>query len=154
METNDITMIYNPLNLSIKKLRAYNVERYHYLSGILDILIYHLQVEKKYTLTQDSIYKHFEIHNIKTVRKREKFNLAIAQLVGSNMIDIAPDGIISLTTKGIEAYNNQLFHSIAANLYMANRSNHLAKVAILAASVLSVISIACTIIISLCNTQV
>ena len=101
MENNDLIMVYNPLNLSIDKLREYNVEKYHFLSGILDILIYHLQVEKKYTLTQDSIYKHFVMHKIKTVRFREKFNLAIAQLVGSDMIDIAQDGIITLTTKGI-----------------------------------------------------
>lgn len=153
MENNDLIMVYNPLNLSIDKLREYNVEKYHFLSGILDILIYHLQAEKKYTLTQDSIYKHFVMHKIKTVRFREKFNLAIAQLVGSDMIDIAQDGIITLTTKGIEAYNNQLFHSIAANLYSAERSNHLAKVAIIAASALSVISILCTIIIALCNNQ-
>ena len=144
-------MVYNPLNLSIEKLRKYNVEKYHFLSGILDILIFRLQVEKKYTLTQDDIYKHFALHNIKTIRLREKFNLALAQLVGSDMIDIAPDGIISLTTKGIEAYNNQLFHSIAANLYSAERSNHLAKVAIIAASTLSVISILCTIIIAICS---
>ena len=151
MGANDITMVYNPLNLSIEKLRKYNVEKYHFLSGILDILIFRLQVEKKYTLTQDDIYKHFALHNIKTIRLREKFNLALAQLVGSDMIDIAPDGIISLTTKGIEAYNNQLFHSIAANLYSAERSNHLAKAAIIAASALSVISILCTIIIALFN---
>ena len=149
MEANDVTMIYNPLNLSIEKLREYNVEKYHFLSGTLDILIYHLQVEKKYSLTQDDIYKHFVLHNMKTVRIREKFNLAIAQLVGSDMIDIAPDGIISLTTKGIEAYNSQLYHSIAANLYSAERSNHLAKVAIIAASALSVTSILCTIIIAI-----
>lgn len=153
MGVNDITMIYNPLNLSIEKLREYNVEKYHFLSGILDILIYHLQVEKKYTLTQDDIYKHFMQHNIKTVRLREKFNLAIAQLVGSDMIDIDLDGIVSLTTKGIDAYNNQLFHSIAANLYSADRSNHLAKAAIIAASSLSVISILCAIFIALCNNQ-
>ena len=151
MGANDITMIYNPLNLSVEKLRAYNVERYHFLSCILDILVYRLQVEKMYSLTQEDIYKHFEMHNIKTERLREKYNLAIAQLVGSDMIDIAPDGIISLTTKGIEAYNNQLFHSIAANLYSAERSNHLAKVAIIAASTLSVISILCTIIIAICS---
>ena len=144
-------MIYNPLNLSIEKLRKYNVEKYHFLSGILDILIYRLQVEKKYTLTQDDIYKHFTLHNIKAVRLKEKFNLAIAQLVGSDMIDIAPNGIFSLTTKGIEAYNNQLFHNIAANLYSAERSNHLAKVAIIAASALSVTSILCTIIIAICS---
>ena len=153
MENSDF-MIYNPLNLSIEKLRAYNVERYHFLSGILDILIYHLQVEKNYSLTQDGIYKHFEMHNLKTERQREKFNLAIAQLVGSDMLDVAPNGIISLTAKGIDAYNNQTFHSIAASLYMAERSNHLAKAAIIAASVLSVISIACTIIITICNNQV
>lgn len=151
MEANDITMIYNPLNLSIEKLRKYNVEKYHFLSGILDILIYRLQVEKKYTLTQDDIYKHFTLHNIKAVRLKEKFNLAIAQLVGSDMIDIVPNGIFSLTTKGIEAYNNQLFHNIAANLYSAERSNHLAKVAIIAASALSVTSILCTIIIAICS---
>lgn len=153
MGANDITMVYNPLNLSIEKLRKYNVEKYHFLSGILDILIFRLQVEKKYTLTQDDIYKHFALHNIKTIRLREKFNLALAQLVGSDMIDIAPDGIISLTTKGIEAYNNQLFHSIAANLYSAERSNHLAKVAIIAASTLSVLSILCTIIVAICSHQ-
>ena len=148
MRENDVTMIYNPLNLSIEKLRKYNVEKYHFLSGILDILIYHLQVEKKYTLTQESIYRHFVMHDIKTIRFREKFNLARAQLVGSDMIDINPDGIISLTTKGIETYNNQLFHGIAANLYSAERSNHLAKVAIAAASILSVVSIVCTIIVA------
>ena len=90
MGANDITMVYNPLNLSIEKLRKYNVEKYHFLSGILDILIFRLQVEKKYTLTQDDIYKHFALHNIKTIRLREKFNLALAQLVGSDMIDIGP----------------------------------------------------------------
>lgn len=122
-----------------------------YISGILDILIYRLQVEKMYSLTQDDIYKHFEMHNIKTERLREKFNLAIAQLVSSNMIEINPNGIVLLTEEGLRAFNNQLFHSIAANLYSAERSNHLAKVAIIAASLLSVISILCTIIIAICS---
>lgn len=122
-----------------------------YISGILDILIYRLQVEKMYSLTQDDIYKHFEMHNIKTERLREKFNLAIAQLVSSNMIEINPNGIVSLTEEGLRAFNNQLFHSTAANLYSAERSNHLAKVAIIAASLLSVISILCTIIIAICS---
>ena len=151
MSYNDTMYIYNPLNLSIEKLRAYNVERYHFLSGILDILVYRLQVEKTYSLTQEDIYRHFEMHNIRTERLREKFNLAIAQLVGSDMIDISPSGVITLTTKGFEAYSNQQFHSIAANLYSAERSNHLAKVAIIAASTLSIISILCTIIIAICS---
>lgn len=149
MNNNDTIYIYNPLKLSIEELRAYNVERYHFLSVILDILIYRLQVEKMYSLTQDDIYKHFEMHNIKSERLREKFSLAIAQLVGSNMIDINPNGIVSLTEEGLRAFNNQLFHSIAANLYSAERSNHLAKTAIIAASALSVISILCTIIIAI-----
>jgi len=134
MSYNDTIYIYNPLNLSIEKLRAYNVERYHFPIGILDILVYRLQVEKMYNLTQEDIYRHFEMHNMRTERLREKYNLAIAQLVGSDMIDITSNGIITLTTKGFEAYNNQQYPSIAANLYSAERSNHLAKVAIIAAS--------------------
>ena len=151
MNYNDTVFIYNPLNLSIEKLREYNVERYHFLSGILDILVYRLQLEKAYCLTQDDVFRHFEMHNMRTERLREKYNLAIAQLVGSNMIDIAPNGIITLTAKVFEAYNHQLFHSIAANLYSAEHANHLANVAIIAASALSVISILCTIIIAICS---
>lgn len=63
------------------------------------------------------------------------------------MIDFTDEGIIGLTNKGLDAYDSQIFHSIAANIYTAERSNHLAKVAIIAASLLSVISIVCSIII-------
>ena len=153
MSYNDTIYIYNPLNLSIEKLRAYNVERYHFPTGILDILVYRLQVEKVYCLTQEDIYMHFEMHNMRTERLREKNNLAIAQLFGSDIIDIAQNGILTLTTKGFEVYNNQQYHSIAANLYSAERSNHLAKVAIIAASTLSVLSILCTIIVAICSHQ-
>ena len=140
-------MIYNPLNLPIDKLREYNVEKYHFLSTILDILVYHYQVKKKYDLTKEGIFKHFQEHNLRIKKEREKFNLSIAQLVGSKMILISDDGVIKLTDKGIDAYDCQLFHSIAANLYSAECSNYLAKVAIIAASILSVISIVCSVII-------
>ena len=30
-------MVYHSLNLPIEKLREYNIEKYHFLSGILDI---------------------------------------------------------------------------------------------------------------------
>lgn len=151
MTNNDITLIYNPLNLSIEELRTYNVERYHFLSGILDILTLHFQVEKAYNLTQDDIYKHFQNHKMIIEKQREKFNAAIAQLKGSDMIMFSPEGYVGLTDKGLQAYDSQLFHTIAANLYSAERSNHLAKVAIIAASVLSIISILCTIIVAICK---
>lgn len=142
-----VTMIYNPLNLPIDKLREYNVEKYHFLSTILDVLVYHLQVKKKYDLTADGIFRHFQEQNLMIEKEREKFNLAIAQLKGSGMIEFTDEGIIGLTNKGLDAYDCQIFHSIAANIYTAERSNHLAKVAIIAASLLSVISIVCSIII-------
>lgn len=141
-----VTMIYNPLNLPIDKLREYNVEKYHFLSTVLDILVYHQQVKKKYDLTADGIFRHFQEQNLMIEKEREKFNLAIAQLKGSGMIDFTDEGIIGLTNKGLDAYDSQIFHSIAANIYTAERSNHLAKVAIIAASLLSVISIVCSII--------
>ena len=141
-----VTMIYNPLNIPIDKLREYNVEKYHFLSTVLDILVYHQQVKKKYDLTADGIFRHFQEQNLMIEKEREKFNLAIAQLKGSGMIDFTDEGIIGLTNKGLDAYDSQIFHSIAANIYTAERSNHLAKVAIIAASLLSVISIVCSII--------
>lgn len=140
-------MIYNPLNLPIDKLREYNVEKYHFLSTVLDILVYHQQVKKKYDLTADGIFRHFQEQNLMIEKERVKFNLAIAQLKGSGMIDFTDEGIIGLTNKGLDAYDSQIFHNIAANIYTAERSNHLAKVAIIAASLLSVISIVCSIII-------
>jgi hypothetical protein len=143
------TFIYNSLNLPIEEQRKYNLEKYHFLSGILDILTLHLQLIKAYNLTQDDIYKHFVPHKLNANREREKFNTAIAQLVGSGMIEIRDDGIVTMTEKGIEAYDCQLFHSIAANLYAADRSDHLAKVAIFAASVLSFVSIISSIIIAI-----
>ena len=143
----DRTPTYNPLNLSIEEQRKYNMEKYHFLSGILDIIIFHFQVERGYHLTLDNIYKHFRNHKLKTEREREKFNAAIAQLVGSEMIEINAHGIVGLTDKGINAYDCQLFHGIAANLYAADRAEHLAKVAIKAASILSVIAILCTIFV-------
>jgi hypothetical protein len=147
MTDDKIIMIYNPLNLPIDKFREYNVEKYHFLSTILDILVYHQQVKKKYDLTADGIFRHFQEQNLMIEKEREKFNLAIAQLKGSGMIDFTDEGIIGLTNKGLDAYDSQIFHSIAANIYTAERSNHLAKVAIIAASLLSVISIVCSIII-------
>lgn len=143
--------VYHSLNLPIEKLREYNIEKYHFLSGILDILILHLEAEKRYSLTEDGIYRHFQNQNLKFENEREKFNAAIAQLVGSGMIKIDDNGIVCMTNEGIDAYNCQLFHGIAANLYAADRSEHLAKVAIIAASVLSFISIICTIISIFCN---
>ena len=143
------TFIYNSLNLPIETQRKYNLEKYHFLSGILDILTLHLQLIKEYNLTQDDIYKHFIPHKLNIAREREKFNAAIAQLVGSGMIEIGDDGIVSMTEKGINAYDCQLFHSIAANLYAADQSNHLAKVAIIAASILSFVSIVCSIVVAI-----
>ena len=64
-------------------------------------------------------------------------------------IEIREDGIVTMTEKGIEAYDCQLFHSIAANLYAADRSDHLAKVAIIAASILSFVSIVCSIVVAI-----
>ena len=144
-------LVYHTLNLPIEKLREYNVEKYHFLSGILDILLLHLEAEKNYNLSEDDIYRHFQNQNLKFEKEHEKFNAAIAQLVGSGMIEIDYNGIVRMTKDGINAYNCQLFHGIAANLYAADRSDHLAKVAIIAASVLSVISIICTIIAIICN---
>ena len=147
MYNNSSIEVYHSLNLPIKKLREYNVEKYHFLSGILDVLLLHLQAEKKYNLSEDNIYKHFQNQKLHF----EKFNAAIAQRVGSGMIKIDDSGIVMMTNDGISAYNSQIFHSIAADLYAADRSNHLAKVAIIAASLLSLISIACTIISICCN---
>ena len=147
--TDNSTFIYNSLNLPIEAQRKYNLEKYHFLSGILDILTLHLQLIKEYNLTQDDIYKHFIPHKLNIAREREKFNAAIAQLVGSGMIEIGDDGIVSMTEKGINAYDCQLFHSIAANLYAADQSNHLAKVAIIAASILSFVSIVCSIVVAI-----
>lgn len=96
MDAENVTMIYNPLNLPIDKLREYNVEKYHFLSTILDILVYHYQVKKKYDLTKEGIFKHFQEHNLRIKKEREKFNLSIAQLVGSKMILISDDGVIKL----------------------------------------------------------
>ena len=152
MEANEVTKIYNPLNLSIKELREYNVEKYHFLSGILDIIILHFQITKCYNLTIEDIYKHFQNQKLNIEKEQEKFNAAIAQLKGSDIIMFSNDGFVGLTEKGLTAYNTQLFHSIATNLYSAERSNHLAKTAIIAASILSGISILCTIIIALCKT--
>lgn len=142
------TPIYNALNLPIKEIRVYNVEKYHFLSYILEIVFLHYQVEKKYSLTEDDIYRHFQNQKLNFEKEREKFNAAIAQLVGSGMIIIDNNRIVGLTNNGIDAYNSQLYHSIAANLYAADRSEHLAKVAILAASVLSFVSIVCSIVIA------
>ena len=147
--TDNSTFIYNSLNLPIEAQRKYNLEKYHFLSGILDILTLHLQLIKEYNLTQDDIYKHFIPHKLNIAREREKFNAALAQLVGSGMIEIGDDGIVSMTEKGINAYDCQLFHSIAANLYAADQSNHLAKVAIIAASILSFVSIVCSIVVAI-----
>lgn len=141
----EITHIYHSLNLPIEKLREYNVEKYHFLSGILDILVFHSQTKGYFDLTLDGIYKHFQNHNLKIENEREKFNAAIAQLTGSGMIAFNGN-VVGLTDKGLDAYDKQLFHSIAASLYSAERSNHLARVAIIAASILSVISILCTVI--------
>ena len=147
--TDNSTFIYNSLNLPIEAQRKYNLEKYHFLSGILDILTLHLQLIKEYNLTQDDIYKHFIPHKLNIAREREKFNAAIAQLVGSGMIEIGDDGIVSMTEKGINAYDCQLFHSVAANLYAADQSNHLARVAIIAASILSFVSIVCSIVVAI-----
>jgi hypothetical protein len=147
--TDNSTFIYNSLNLPIEAQRKYNLEKYHFLSGILDILTLHLQLIKEYNLTQDDIYKHFIPHKLNIACEREKFNAAIAQLVGSGMIEIGDDGIVSMTEKGINAYDCQLFHSVAANLYAADQSNHLAKVAIIAASILSFVSIVCSIVVAI-----
>lgn len=144
--TEEITPVYHSLNLPIEKLRKYNVEKYHFLSGILDILVFHSQSKGFFDLTLDDIYKHFQNHNLKIENEREKFNAAIAHLKGSEMIGFMENGVIGLTDKGLDAYDKQIFHSIAANLYAANRSDYLAKVAIIAASILSVITILCTII--------
>ncbi len=141
----EITHIYHSLNLPIEKLREYNVEKYHFLSGVLDILVFHSQTKGYFDLTLDGIYEHFQNHNLKIENEREKFNAAIAQLKGSGMIAFKGN-IVGITDKGLDAYDKQLFHSIAASLYSAERSNHLAKVAMIAASILSVIAILCTII--------
>ena len=145
----DITHIYHSLNLPIEKLREYNVEKYHFLSGILDILVFHSQTKGYFDLTLDGIYEHFQNHNLKIENEREKFNAAIAQLKGSGMITFKGN-VVGITDKGLDAYDKQLFHSIAASLYSAERSNHLAKVAMIAASILSVIAILCTIIPKIC----
>lgn len=97
MLTDNNTYIYNSLNLPIEAQRKYNLEKYHFLSGILDILTMHLQLIKGYNLTQDDIYRHFVPHKLNTNREREKFNAAIAQLVGSGMIEIREDGIVTMT---------------------------------------------------------
>lgn len=145
----DITHIYHSLNLPIEKLREYNVEKYHFLSGILDILVFHSQTKGYFDLTLDGIYEYFQNHNLKIENEREKFNAAIAQLKGSGMIAFKGN-VVGITDKGLDAYDKQLFHSIAASLYSAERSNHLAKVAMIAASILSVIAILCTIIPKIC----
>lgn len=155
--TDEGINVYHSLNLPIEKLREYNVEKYHFLSGILDIIIFHSQVKNNFDLTLDDIYRHFQNHNLNIENEREKFNAAIAQLKGSGMIAFRGN-IVGITDKGLDAYDKQIYHSIAASLYsadranyLANRSNHLAKVAIISASVLSIISIACTIISICCN---
>ena len=155
--TDEGINVYHALNLPIEKLREYNVEKYHFLSGILDIIIFHSLVKKDFDLTLDDVYRHFQSHNLNIEHEREKFNAAIAQLKGSGMIAFRGE-IVGITDKGLDAYDKQIYHSIAASLYsadranyLANRSNHLAKVAIISASVLSIISIACTIISICCN---
>jgi len=143
--TDEGINVYHSLNLPIEKLREYNVEKYHFLSGILDIIIFHSQVKNNFDLTLDDIYRHFQNHNLNIENEREKFNAAIAQLKGSGMIAFRGN-IVGITDKGLDAYDKQIYHSIAASLYsadranyLANRSNHLAKVAIISASVLSII---------------
>lgn len=76
----------------------------------------------------------------------EQINLWISELSWMCLItrvsDRANNSVIQLTEKGYEAYQNQVFHSISANLIEARASRKLAKEAV----IISVISISLTLL--------
>ena len=137
--------IYSPTALNLKASRKWNLEKYHMYSMILELLVYYKGSEINDCASLDDIKNMFKHQGIPKQDKKfdAKINAALAQLVWVGYITC--DGnYVSLTNDGIQAYKEQRFHTIAANLYNAENTKRLSIIAI----IIAVLSFVTTILIA------
>ena len=139
---------YSPEALDVKRLRQWNIEKYHMFSMILEILIDNKQIINL-PVSVCSISGMFQKQGIP--KHNEKFaakvNNVLLHMSWIGLISIDEDKV-TIEDEGIVAYKDQRYHKIAANLYNAEKTRELSVAAIWIASILSGLSIISTIVIA------
>lgn len=139
---------YSPEALGPRKLRRWNLEKYHMFSMILEFLIDSRQI----------VYLPVSIYSISGMLQKQgipEHDKKFAAKVNNVLLHMSWMGLISMDEdkvtiedEGIKAYKDQRYHEIAANLYNAEQTRRLSVAAIWIASILSGLSIISTIVIA------
>lgn len=141
--------LYSPTALNLKESRRWNLEKYHMYSMILELLVYVKGDLKEEWVNIDDIERMFLKQGFPRKGKKleAKINAALAQLIWMGNIT-GDKHSVRLTDDGVKAYKEQRFHAIAADLYNAENTKRLSIIAIVIASILSMLAIAATILVT------
>jgi hypothetical protein len=139
--------LYSPTALNLKESRRWNLEKYHMYSMILELLGYVKGDLKEEWVNIDDIEIMFLKQGFPRKGKKleAKINAALAQLIWMGYITCDKHSV-RLTDDGVKVYKEQRFHAIAADLYNAENTKRLSIIAIVVASILSMLAIAATIL--------
>lgn len=123
--------------------------KYYFISSVLDILEEKKNINKQNDVSAGEIYKIFveRFSNMDThwnvpAKQLELYlrHMRWMGLIGLN--DRTNDWKISLTDAGKNAFQSQVYHSIAANLYYSKKTEKLSKVSIAIAVISTIIALA------------
>lgn len=142
-------LLYSPTALNLKESRRWNLEKYHMYSMILELLVYVKGNLKEEWVNIDDIERMFLKQGFprKDKKLEAKINAALAQLIWMGYIT-GDKHSVRLTDDGVKVYKEQRFHAIAADLYNAENTKRLSIIAIVIASILSMLAIAATILVT------
>ena len=137
---------YSPEAVTPKELRKWNFEKYHMFSMILEYLVDCHQITKS-DVPKENIVGMLKQQGVPKYDKKfdAKITTILMQMGWIGLITIKGNRV-SIAEDGINAYKEQRYHEIAANLYNAEQTKRLSVLAIWIASILSGLSIILTII--------
>lgn len=140
---------YSPEALNQDQLRKWNLEKYHMYSMVLEYIVDCRQITNTNVL-RTNIVGMFKKQGIPANDEKldAKVNAVLLQMAWMGLISFKGD-YICIEADGVQAYKEQRYHEIAANLYNAEQTKKLSITAIWVASILSGISILSTIVIAI-----
>lgn len=150
METRTVNI---ELKTSRRKLLRQNASKYLFFAWTLDRLVqyheYHNAERINIGYIDKSIYKTNLLKHSK--ESEENVNYWLQEMIWMGLIRLENNPVINqellyITPKGVDAYKNQTYHTIAANLLEANENRKMAKWAVVVATLSIIITIVLSIL--------
>lgn len=145
METRKVNI---ELKTSRRKLLRQNASKYLFFAWTLDRLVqyyaYHHAERINIGYIDKSIYKTNLLKHSKESEENVNYWLQEMIFMGLIKLEVNHDidqELLYITPKGVDAYKNQTFHIIAADLLEANENRRVARLAVIVAVVSIVISL-------------